>query len=390
MEKYYTTGQFAKKASTTERTIRYYDKIGLLKPTRILANGYRQYTEKDFLKLQRIIMLQHLGFSLEEIYPMLLNNNPQNNFKESIELQIEMVNRKINYLEGLKESLIRTNKLLHHGKIEWDRVTDLIRMMNEENMIVRQYQGVNNLLFRIRFHKLYSINLIQWFEWILSKMDFSSTNKLLEIGCGTGDLWENSTLNLRHREFFLTDINNNMLEVAKKTLGDDYNYMVMDCEDITFKKSYFDIVLANHVLFYLNDLHRGLQEVKRVLKTDGIFYCTVYSQKHMQEIELIVKEYNPNIYLRESRMYEKFDVENGKELLSNYFSNVTFYKYEDYLQIDDAEVLIEYIMSCPGNQNEILGKKIEKFRQYIEDRVKEKGWIMVTEDMGIFICKNKY
>ena len=33
MEKYYTTGQFAKMAGVTLRTIRYYDKIGLLKPT---------------------------------------------------------------------------------------------------------------------------------------------------------------------------------------------------------------------------------------------------------------------------------------------------------------------------------------------------------------------
>ena len=36
MEKYYTTGQFAKMAGVTLRTIRYYDKIGLLKPSHIL------------------------------------------------------------------------------------------------------------------------------------------------------------------------------------------------------------------------------------------------------------------------------------------------------------------------------------------------------------------
>ena len=49
MEKYYTTGQFAKMAGVTLRTIRYYDKIGLLKPSHILDNGYRQYCNKDLI-----------------------------------------------------------------------------------------------------------------------------------------------------------------------------------------------------------------------------------------------------------------------------------------------------------------------------------------------------
>ena len=55
MEKYYTTGQFAKMAGVTLRTIRYYDKIGLLKPSHILDNGYRQYYNKDLITLQKIL-----------------------------------------------------------------------------------------------------------------------------------------------------------------------------------------------------------------------------------------------------------------------------------------------------------------------------------------------
>ena len=59
MKKYFTTGQFAKLANVSERTIRYYDKEGLLKPTFIMGNGYRKYSEEDFMKIQRIISLKH-------------------------------------------------------------------------------------------------------------------------------------------------------------------------------------------------------------------------------------------------------------------------------------------------------------------------------------------
>lgn len=76
----YSTGKFAKLANVTERTIRYYDKIGLLKPSFVMENGYRRYTQSDLLKLQKILSLKHMGFSLEEIYPMV---SKEQNIKES-------------------------------------------------------------------------------------------------------------------------------------------------------------------------------------------------------------------------------------------------------------------------------------------------------------------
>ena len=89
---YYKTGQFAKLANVSERTIRYYDKIGLLKPSFVMENGYRQYSDLDLLKLQKILSLKHLGFSIEEIFPMVMDNT---NLKESFELQIDLIEDKI-------------------------------------------------------------------------------------------------------------------------------------------------------------------------------------------------------------------------------------------------------------------------------------------------------
>lgn len=68
--KYYKTGEFARMANVSIRTIRYYDNQGLLKPTYINDKGYRFYTDKDFVKLQQILSLKYLGFSLDEIFSM--------------------------------------------------------------------------------------------------------------------------------------------------------------------------------------------------------------------------------------------------------------------------------------------------------------------------------
>ena len=109
MEKLYSTGEFAKIAGVTIRTIRYYDKIGLLKPTKVLNNGYRRYCNNDLITLQKIVSLKQLGFSLEEIYP-LIQDNDKNSFKKSIQLQISLLDQKIQKLNALKESLKSTKK----------------------------------------------------------------------------------------------------------------------------------------------------------------------------------------------------------------------------------------------------------------------------------------
>ncbi|WP_461188967.1 MerR family transcriptional regulator [Arthrobacter sp. Z4-13] len=54
-------------AGTTSRTLRHYDDIGLLKPSRVGSNGYRYYNGAALLQLQRILLLRGLGLGLPAI-----------------------------------------------------------------------------------------------------------------------------------------------------------------------------------------------------------------------------------------------------------------------------------------------------------------------------------
>ncbi|WP_045730050.1 MerR family transcriptional regulator [Pseudarthrobacter chlorophenolicus] len=57
----------ARMAGTTSRTLRHYDDIGLLKPSRVGSNGYRYYDGGALLQLQRILLLRELGLGLPAI-----------------------------------------------------------------------------------------------------------------------------------------------------------------------------------------------------------------------------------------------------------------------------------------------------------------------------------
>ena len=380
---YYKTGQFAKLANVSERTIRYYDKIGLLKPSFVMENGYRQYSDLDLLKLQKILSLKHLGFSIEEIFPMVMDNT---NLKESFDLQIDLIEDKISHLQYLKYALKRASQT---PDLSWNMILSLVQLSNEETNIIEQYKNAKNLNDRISLHEKYSTNKQGWFNWLFNQIDFSKVNRLLELGCGNGKLWQENRIDLRNREIFLSDISEGMVEEVRNKLGSDFNCIVADAEKIPFKDEYFDSIIANHVLFYLNDLNLGLKEIDRVLKSDGILYCSTYGKNHMKEITEIVQNFDSRINLSNHSLYGIFGLENGESILKEYFFNVQRKDYEDSLEITESKPLIDYIMSCHGNQNEILGPRLNEFKEYIEELLENNGKIVVTKQAGLFICKKR-
>lgn len=67
----YPIQQLAKAAGTTSRTLRHYDSIGLVTPSRIGSNGYRYYDDRSLVRLQRVLLLRELGLGLDAIGTVL-------------------------------------------------------------------------------------------------------------------------------------------------------------------------------------------------------------------------------------------------------------------------------------------------------------------------------
>ena len=108
------------------RTLHYYDKIGLLKPSMRLSNDYRLYSEKDLLKLQQIIALKFFGFELSQIKILLAK---QDNVIENFAMQSKFLQEKAAALQEASMILKRiTESCGHHKSIPWENVIQLIEV----------------------------------------------------------------------------------------------------------------------------------------------------------------------------------------------------------------------------------------------------------------------
>lgn len=385
---YYSSGEFARMAQITVRTVRYYDKQNILKPSLVTPTGARFYTEEDFARLQQIMLLKYLGFSLDDIRELTVNDSDYSYLEHSLEQQQNLVRDRIEQLQLVEQAIGETvTEIRQQQNVDWNRMRELIHLTGMENSLKAQYRNSTNISARIRLHRLFSSNKQGWFPWIYEQCQITEGMKILELGCGNGRLWiENKAKLPADCEIILSDISEGMIRDVRReqSLQDDrFSFAAFDCHAIPYEDASFDLVIANHVLFYCKDVDRVCSEVGRVLKPGGRFVCGTYGVAHMQEVSRLVTQFDDRITLSGENLYEHFGKENGAQALAPYFAEVDWQQYEDALIVTQAEPLIEYVLSCHGNQNQYILEKYNKFRKYVEGQIRN-GYT-ITKDAGIFI-----
>lgn len=389
-EGYYSTGEFMKQANITKKTVRYYDEKNILKPSFVSDSGARYYTEKDLAKLQQILLLKYLGFSLGDIKEMQVDDADKHFIVNSLNIQQKLVEDRIEQLQ-LVASTIReaTDDLQADREVDWSKLFELIQVADLESILKKQYKDASNIMARINLHKQYSVNKQGWFPWIYEQMQVKPGQKILELGCGAGDLWvENAEKFPEDISITVTDISDGMLRDARREIGREdavFSYAICGCEAIPFADETFDLVVANHVLFYCDDIGQACWEIRRVLKPGGVLVAGTYGSAHMKEISRLVMEFDDRIILAAENLYDRFGKENGSDILQSTFEQVEWRQYEDAIEIDDAEPLISYVLSCHGNQNQYIAHKYKEFRTFMKKKIV--GGFHITKDAGIFLVK---
>ena len=387
---YYSSGQFARLAGVSVRTIRFYDKQNILKPSYVTPAGARFYTDSDLARLQQILLLKYLGFSLDDIREMTIGDTDYHFLKNSLNLQKRLIQDRIEQMQLVESAIENTVEALEQERqIDWCQMLELIHLTGMVKRLKTQYQSATNISARIRLHRDYSTNPYGWFPWIYDQCRITDGLRVLELGCGDGTLWSENLARLPEQvQILLSDISEGMLRDARRRLGTEdprFSFQAFDCGHIPCADQSFDRILANHVLFYCEDLPAVLSEIRRVLAPGGVFLCSAYGSRHMQEISALVQRFDSRIVLSADKLYEHFGLENGESMLRRHFSDVRLLRYEDSIELNRAEPLIEYILSCHGNQNQYLLDRYKDFRAFVEKQTTKN--FHITKDAGVFLCR---
>lgn len=139
-------GELAKRTGLTIRTLHHYDEIGLLKPSLHTESGHRLYTAGDVARLQQVISLRQLGFSLEEIGACV----DRSDFSplELIRVHVARLRDQIELQKGLCQRLEAL--AAHFSKAEEVSAEEFLQTIEAMNMIETYYTPEQLELLRKR------------------------------------------------------------------------------------------------------------------------------------------------------------------------------------------------------------------------------------------------
>ncbi len=146
-------GEFAKVANVSIRTLRFYDKKNLMKPSGYSSSGYRLYNFEDLLKLEQIIALKFFGLSLAEIKEII--EDDKIDLTKALKIQKEAIDQKIEYYKLLKKAINKAEKSIQNSdKIDWQKIINIIEVvkMDKTSKWVKQFY-TSEQLNKIKRHE---------------------------------------------------------------------------------------------------------------------------------------------------------------------------------------------------------------------------------------------
>lgn len=265
---------------------------------------------------------------------------------------------------------------------------------NDREIVDFQYNSDKNLYARQALHRGYSTNKYGWEKWIFDQYTFKAKDRIIEFGCGNGSLWAYNKARIpKDLHITLIDLSQGMINKAKEKLSDIsqvHDYLVMDIQCTSYEASSFDAVIANHMLYHVQDRDLAIREAARILRADGAFYATTNSLYNMKGLKDLVRNFDSRLDYSSFSVAKEFGMENGAEQLGKHFDFVEKVIYEDSLHITEAKPLVDYVLSLEGHVNikDIMTEsRIKAFYEYLEAIILKDGSIDIPKASGMFIAR---
>jgi SAM-dependent methyltransferase len=244
-----------------------------------------------------------------------------------------------------------------------------------------QYAAPDNLRARIALHERFSTNPYPYPRWVFDGYDFAADAEILEVGCGDGMIWRETVDRIPDGwRLTLTDQSQGMVQAAEEVLGPRAAYAVARVEELPFRDESYDAVIANHMLFHVEDRSRALSEIRRVLRPGGGLTATTVGRAHLRELRELAP---PDPDGQFARTRERFTAETAPEEVAPYLADVSVEWYPGELRVTDADAVVAFVRSRGGETEE----RLDLVRKHVAGAIARDGVYRVTVATARVRCR---
>ena len=167
-------------------------------------------------------------------------------------------------------------------------------LQNNKGLVQKVFDKVSNKYDLMNDFMSLGVHRL-WKRDLINIMSPSKNTKLIDVGCGTGDIGKLFLETVNYNgEVYNVDLNKNMINEGKKKFKNINNikWFVNQAENLKFKDNYFDFYTISFGLRNTKNINKSIKEAFRVLKPGGKFLCLEFSKVQNENFNKIYKEYS--------------------------------------------------------------------------------------------------
>lgn len=251
-----------------------------------------------------------------------------------------------------------------------------------------QYKTPVNFNARVALHRRFSVQRSGGgiFRWMFDQMSLPADARVVELGSGTALFWRaNADRIPRGWRITLSDCSAGMLDDVRSavaSIAHPFSFMQIDAQSLPFDDRSFDAVVANHMLYHVPDIPLALGEIRRILKPGQRCYAATMGLDNMREFNEMVQRF---VGFPTDGAARRFGLETGFEHMRKVFAQVEVRKFEDALNVTEAQPLVDYVSSMNrGKEATEAGK--QALKDFAEAEIRARGGIYMKKVTGILIA----
>jgi ubiquinone/menaquinone biosynthesis C-methylase UbiE len=239
-----------------------------------------------------------------------------------------------------------------------------------------QYAGTTaNLTARMAIHA-YSTNALDWFSWLSEHLPLAGD--VLEVGAGTGALWTRIDRASRGLRLTLTDFSPAMCARLRAIAG--AHVLQCDATKLPFADDSFDTVIANHMLYHLDDPLAALREFARVLRPGGHVAASLNGEDHLVELLALGEAIGRRGIVR-GVTYNDVNAQTGSVYLAEFFDQVTVEPFLGDIEVPSAEPVVAYLASLAAEP--MTDEQADRVRDIVQAEINERGSFHIHKDTAL-------
>ncbi len=392
MENRMTSGEMAKKAGVSQKAIRLYDEKGLLKPTDYSESNYRLYDLAALQILEKIVALKQIGFSLEEIRDNLQDGEAQD-IESALKMQLQKMQERRYQIDKVISAIERTLSR-KEDKLDWDDVAGIVTKINIDQGADERYWDALK----------YTSKEMDWYERIFNSLEIKENAKVLDLGCGYGNLWRNNQDRIPEgTKVYGYDIHGSWADEFDKDLQEknitfpekvsiSLNFSDVDDEetwDEIEKDKEYDLVIAHYIGAQLDDVEKMVERASKVLSDDGLFsFNTSSSTSWASFFKEAFEASGVDTSFIEKSISNVEETRKAKaSMLNKYFGKVEPAFLPNIWHYTDSKVILDKIKAMYPDQEKFLNKVQDKLLAYYDQIIEEKGEVTATIHSPFWHCR---